>query len=112
MSKALHKEFNEYIQEYETAHGIQPIESIRILTREFAIRKVPLDLKAAQPIYWSLFATIYYKRMQHFNFPEDFNFDNPYDPDSIFLDDISIKNKLEKEEIEHRKRVLELIHHD
>lgn len=112
MSKKLRTEFNQYIQDYETAHGIQPIESIRKLTREFALRKVPLDIKAAQPIYWSLFATIYYERMQDLNFPEDFNFDNPYDPDGIFLDDVSIKKKLEKENNEHRKKVLALIHDD
>lgn len=109
-------EFREYINQYETDNGIQTQDTIRRLTREFARSKSPLDIKAAQPIYYYLFMNICYNRNTNpiINpLPADFNIDNHYDPDGLYPDDIDIKNKLKrfekrfKENVVHR--VMELI---
>ena len=107
ISKKIRAEFQDYIKQYEKDNGVQTIDVIRNLTRAFAGSKSHLNDKAAQPIYWTLFATICYERTNVF--PDDFNWDNPYDPDGLYPDDKSIKRKLRRDENQVQKRVLDLI---
>ena len=107
LTDKLYNEFKEYIKQYELEHGVQTIDSIRRLSRGFAATKSPLDNKAAQPIYYSIFGSICFDRTG--GFPDDFNFDNPYDPDGLYPDDKDIQNKLKRDNISIIKGSLELI---
>jgi len=107
VSNKLYTEFKEYIKQYELEHGIQTIDSIRRLSRGFAATKSPLDNRAAQPIYYSMFSSICFSRTGEF--PDDFNFDNPYDPDGLYPDDKDIQKKLKRDNLSIRKHILELI---
>jgi len=107
LSKAVFKEFNEYIKNYEETHGVQEIDSIRRLARGFAGTKSPLDDKAAQPIYHGLFATMCLRR--NVDFPADFNIDNHYDPDGLYETDRDIQRKFHRNNRLVEKRTVELI---
>jgi hypothetical protein len=86
------KEFKEYINHYEQTNGIQNIDSIRNLSRMFAISKSPQDHKKAQPLYYRLFISIC--NLRNINLPADFNDDNHYDPDGLYTNDKDINKKL------------------
>ena len=90
----LYNEFKEYIKQYELEHGVQTIDRIRRLSREFAATKSPLNNKAVQPIYYHIFSSICFSRTREF--PDDFNINNPYDPDGLYPGDKLIKNKLKQ----------------
>ena len=112
VSQKMWAEFQEYITQYEKDNGVQTIDTIRQLTREFAGSKSPLNNKAAQPIYCTLFMSICYKRNTDPAIdpvPADFNQDNHYDPDGLYPDDKHIQNKLKRFEKQVQKRVLDLI---
>lgn len=106
-SRAIWNEFKEYIKDYEKTHGVQGIDSIRRLARGFAGTKSPLDDKAAQPIYWTLFTSICLARDA--DFPADFNFDNYYDPDGLYPNDRIIQKKLQRKNKRVENGTLELI---
>jgi len=93
VSKKTCEEFIEYLRQYELTNGQQDSNGIRDLARAFALTKYPLDPKKAQPLYHRCFM---YARILRGNIqiPDDFNEDNPYDPDGLYPNDSNIKKKL------------------
>ena len=112
-SKKHWKEFQEYIKQYEGIHGIQDTVGLRLLAKEFARTKAQFDEKASQPLYYSLFTSICYERHRGPDdidpLPADFNFDNPYDPDGLYLDDKDIKRKLKRFDYRVAKDTVEVL---
>jgi hypothetical protein len=112
LSQKVWKEFQDYIKQYEQTNGVQDIESIRRLARGFAGTKSPNDVKKAEPIYYTLFMSICYLRNTDPNvdpLPDDFNYDNHYDPDGLYPGDKDIEKKLKRFNTSVGKSVLALI---
>jgi hypothetical protein len=103
-----YREFRDNLMQHEVIHGPQDVNSIRNLARTFARTKSPEDDRAAQPIYWSCFSTICHDR--NITLPDNFNFDNPYDPDGIFpANDINIRKKLRRDALNVLRRTEDLL---
>jgi hypothetical protein len=103
-----YREFRENLMQHEVIHGPQDVNSIRNLARTFARTKSPEDDRAAQPIYWSCFSTICHDR--NITLPDNFNFDNPYDPDGIFpANDVNIRKKLRRDALDVLRRTGDLL---
>ena len=95
VSKKVCDEFIEHLRQHELVNGQLDANGIRGLARVFALTKYPLDHKKAQPLYHRCFmyARIFRDNIQ---IPDDFNEDNPYDPDGLYPDDPNIKKKLKR----------------
>jgi hypothetical protein len=98
-------EFIKHLRQYELTNGQQDANGIRDLARIFASTKYPLDHKKAQPLYHRCFM---YARVFRGNIqiPNNFNVDNPYDPDGLYPDDENIKNKLKTIEKRANKMIV------
>jgi len=94
VSKKVCDEFIEHVRKYEITNGEQDINSVRALARLFALTKYPLDHKKAQPLYHRCFMYASLTLLRLWQTPDDFNEDNPYDPDGLYANDPNIKKKL------------------
>ena len=108
VSKKTCEEFIEHIRQYEITNGQQDVNSIRGLARIFAQTKYPLDHKKAQPLYHRCFTYALTCR-DIWQIPDDFNDNNPYDPDGLYPGDKDIKRKLKGIEKRAEKWVFESI---
>jgi len=108
VSKKVCDEFIEHLRQHELVNGQLDANGIRGLARVFALTKYPLDHKKAQPLYHRCFmyARIFRDNIQ---IPDDFNEDNPYDPDGLYPDDPNIKKKLKRIERRVDQMFLEII---
>jgi hypothetical protein len=95
VSKKTCEEFIEHLRQHELVNGQIDANRIRDLARVFALNKYPLDSKKAQPLYHRCFMYAHILR-DNIQIPDDFNEDNPYDPDGLYPDDQNIKKKLRK----------------
>lgn len=93
VSKSKYEAFKKYLEDHEAIHGLQDVNGIRVLAREFAGRYSP-DNKAIQPLYGVFFSTTCFLR--NIRLPDDYNDDNYYDPDGLYPDDPDIKKKLKR----------------